>query len=232
MLIRPWGQNNIDDIFPKLRILDAFAHIDFISGTTEEQMPDFKNIKSLYHFTPIFNIPNILKYGLLSRDQFENIGNMMFYNLFGLYTDKDRNDGRKEYISCSINKPFYKMLKKKRWSYKKYGGIAIIKLNKHIINSSNWTLFCDGLASQKANANKTDDELSNPEKIIDENGQYKIESEILIRDNIPLDFFESVNFSSRDWVSYCWACYFRNNYDLWSVDFQINDKMFSQKYEE
>ena len=114
---------DLNDYYHNPRILDEYSHIDFVSGTTEKQMPDFKNIKYLYHFTPIVNIPSILKFGLLSRDQFENTDVALYNNLCGLYTDKNRYDGRKEYISCSINKPFYEMLKMKRWSHKKYGGI-------------------------------------------------------------------------------------------------------------
>jgi hypothetical protein len=233
MIIRPWIINQYpNNYLPKLRILDEYAHMDLIDGTTEEVMPEYKNIKALYHFTPIWNIPSILEHGLLSRDQCEDTNNIIFYNIYGKYTDKDRYDGRKDCISCSINKPYFNMLSDKRRIMKKYGGITILRIQKEIINKSNYALFVNGNAAEKENAKKTYEELNDPNNILDGNNEYKSNSEILIKDHIPLDYIESFNFSIRDLSSYNWAecCKFYSG--KCNVRFYVNNKMFGKYYSE
>ena len=231
MLLRP-GFTDINGNYPKLRTLDAYAHIDFIGGTTENVLANYRNINALYHFTPIVNVRSILNHGILSRDQCENTANIICYNIFGLCTDTNRYDGRKEYISCSINKPYYNMLSIKRKYIKKIGGIAILKINKSIINKANRTLFSDGNAAKRINSVKSNEELSTPDNILDDNDLFKLDAEILIRDHIPLEYIESFNFSSCDYSSYFCACYWKFLSGRWLLNFQINDKLFGKNYNE
>ena len=65
-----------------------------------------RNIESLFHFTPVDNLENILKYGLLSINNLNRLGIDYYYN------DENRYDDRLDAISTSIEFPNYKMFYK------------------------------------------------------------------------------------------------------------------------
>ncbi len=67
-----------------------------------------RNIESLFHFTPVDNLENILKYGLLSINNLNRLGIDYYYN------DENRYDDRLDAISTSIEFPNYKMFYKCR----------------------------------------------------------------------------------------------------------------------
>lgn len=62
-----------------------------------------REIKALVHFTNADNIPSIIQYGILSRNELDNQGILYQYN------DIMRLDGRLDAISLSVTFPNYKM---------------------------------------------------------------------------------------------------------------------------
>jgi hypothetical protein len=235
MLIRPRFIDP-DDFIPKLRFLDPLDKIDLTgevnSEIVSENTFDYKNIKSLYHFTPIKNIPNILRFGLLSRDQCEKWENMVFYNLCSIFTDPNRYDRRKDYISCSINKPFWGMLQRKRMRKKDFGGIAILKIKKEILFDAKMILYCSGYSSLEINANKSDDELQCYENILDQDDHFLIDSEILVKDHIPLYYVDSVYFNTKDWNWFLWALDVKCRMLNFNINFTTNNNLFKKGYME
>ena len=67
-----------------------------------------RGIKSLVHFTSVNNIPSIIQYGILSRNELDNQGISYQYN------DIMRLDGRLDAISLSVTFPNYKMFYRSR----------------------------------------------------------------------------------------------------------------------
>ena len=67
-----------------------------------------RGIKSLVHFTSANNIPSIIQYGILSRNELDNQGISYQYN------DIMRLDGHLDAISLSVTFPNYKMFYRSR----------------------------------------------------------------------------------------------------------------------
>ena len=71
-----------------------------------------KGITGIVHFTPLDNVPFILKYGLMPRDYLElEVVNLALGSKF---TDNFRRDGQPEYNCLSFTSPNYRMLYSKR----------------------------------------------------------------------------------------------------------------------
>lgn len=71
-----------------------------------------KGITGIVHFTPLDNVPFILKYGLMPRDYLQlEVVNLALGSKF---TDKFRLDGRTEYSCLSFTSPNYRMLYSKK----------------------------------------------------------------------------------------------------------------------
>lgn len=71
-----------------------------------------KGIAGIVHFTPLDNVPFILKYGLMPRDYLQlEVVNLALGSKF---TDNFRLDGRAEYNCLSFTSPNYKMFYSKR----------------------------------------------------------------------------------------------------------------------
>lgn len=217
-----------------LKELNIYKNFDFLNFTYNTPFPEFKNIDSLYHFTPCINLFQIGENGLYSRDQFEN--KLAFYNnMFGFCTDKNRYDYRKNFISLSINKPYFDLLKIKRRSTKKMGGICILKISKEILNAANDVLFCPKNAATKSVLNTTDENLRNINNIYKNNDEINQSSEILIADHIPITFIEAVYFSPLDRRSYNITQFHRflnqsKYHKLWqSIPFLIDHNKFCKQ---
>lgn len=75
-----------------------------------------RDIRHIYHFSPIENTGNILKYGLFSREICELL------SIPNIITDPNRYDGELGKISASISFPNYKM----RYSLEQQRGFSLI----------------------------------------------------------------------------------------------------------
>lgn len=77
----------------------------------EQQRQDIRafvishGISTVYHFTPLVNLPSIAKHGILSRDDAARLNDPAI-----LFPDDQRLDGATSYICCSIEWPNYKMM--------------------------------------------------------------------------------------------------------------------------
>ncbi len=110
-----------------------------------EEFTTSRSICTVYHFTPIQNLPSICQQGILSRDQAELLRDP---NL--VFPDTWRTDGAKWGICCSIEWPNYKMMYMKQ-RYKSLE-FAVMTLNASVL----WDFDCVFLAGNAARADLRD----------------------------------------------------------------------------
>ena len=72
-----------------------------------------RGVQYFYHFTPFVNLPNILKFGIISRDSVNQKIEDGEHGSF-MFTDVERLEGRTDCICLSVSFPNYKMFYKKR----------------------------------------------------------------------------------------------------------------------
>lgn len=72
-----------------------------------------RGVQCFYHFTPFVNLPNILKFGIISRDSVSQKIEDGERGKF-MITDTERLEGRTDCICMSVSFPNYKMFFKKR----------------------------------------------------------------------------------------------------------------------
>lgn len=101
-----------------------------------------RKVKYVLHFTNIENLSNILKNGLIPREELENTDTNFEYN------DNYRYDGYENSISCSIEQPNYKMFYKLRMNNKD-SKWAVIILKKSILWKKDCSFFETNAASRK-----------------------------------------------------------------------------------
>ncbi|WP_455542085.1 DarT ssDNA thymidine ADP-ribosyltransferase family protein [Intestinibacter sp.] len=99
-----------------------------------------RNITNLYHFTPIDNLNNILKYGLLSIDKLEE------YDVDYYYNDEKRYDNRLDAICTSISFPNYKMFFKCRQGSEDEQW-CVIELDSKVLLDKNCIFYIENAAS-------------------------------------------------------------------------------------
>ncbi len=106
-----------------------------------EEFARSRSISTVYHFTPVQNLPGICRHGILSRDQVAALGDSNF-----VPTDVWRTDGATWAICCSIEWTNYKMLYKKGLYYDLT--FAVIALDAAVL----WELDCIFLPGNAARA--------------------------------------------------------------------------------
>ena len=91
-----------------------------------------KQIEHIYHFSPLENLENILKYGILS------ISEVKKRNIFSIITDHRRLDKREDFICTSLSFPNSKLLRLKEYSH---GDFLIFSISPEVLYE-NVAIFC------------------------------------------------------------------------------------------
>lgn len=174
----------VDDIEYKFTILEL------VNDNVEKIIQD-RNLTKIYHFTPIENIPNILKYGLLSRLQLSN------NNINHIINDEQRFDNHSDCISCSLEHPNFKLLYKNKMNLnRKY---CLIEIDISILK--NQYSVCSKTNAAK-NAGRDIMPIFYLEKLFEEPRPKSLpqyyttdeQAELLIKGPIPLNYIKSIIF--------------------------------------
>lgn len=103
---------------------------------------NYHNINHVIHFTNVMNLKSILANGLITRHELNNNSIEFHHN------DNYRFDGFTNSVSCSIERPNYKMLYKLRMNNRDSEWVIII-LNKSVLWEKNCAFFETNAASAK-----------------------------------------------------------------------------------
>ena len=158
-----------------------------------------RGIKYLVHFTKIENLPNIAKYGLMTRKNLDE--KSLNYD----YNDVQRIDGLTNSISLTFTFPNYRMF----WRYRQSSNYAVILLDAykilseltcafHSTNAANNSERCRNIAERiTLNAfNKMFYEPSEgrARRGLDNNEPTDPQAEVLCFQDIPLKYFSQIVF--------------------------------------
>lgn len=154
-----------------------------------------RNIQYIYHFSPIENTDNILKYGLVSREEARRQGIPL------IITDPYRYDGELNRISASLSFPNYKM----RWSLHQNNiNVLIYEIDTRILLTKLDTQFYYTNAANSVFAGADKDYLTTNDAFLDMfytndrvNGldiSYPTDpqAEILVNNNIEKNYIREV----------------------------------------
>lgn len=83
-----------------------------------------KQIEHIYHFSPLENLENILKYGILSKSEVKK------KNIYSVVTDHSRFDKREDFISTSLSFPNSKLLRFKEYLH---GDFLIFSISPEVL---------------------------------------------------------------------------------------------------
>jgi hypothetical protein len=127
----------IDNIRPRIPLVEE---IDGMKNFIKDN-----NIDKLVHFTPIKNIPNIMRYGLIPRKHLDQ--DLVRLALDPVFTDNYRQENIREANCLSITSPNYKMFYSKRNISK--CSWAVLSIDPLILLQIHFT-FTDKNAATKA----------------------------------------------------------------------------------
>lgn len=162
-----------------------------------------RNIKSLYHFTNLDNLKNILKYGLLSREKLEE--NKYQYDC----NDELRLENQLKSICVSISFPNYKMFYKYRIE-RPHVTWCVLELNPEILYKKQ-CLFCITNAASRCETVRKNEDRKGVDGLIqlfyDDEHREKVglkreyptnpQAEVLILDNIEPSYIKNIHFDVR-----------------------------------
>lgn len=165
-----------------------------------------RGIESLFHFTHIYNLPQIMKNGLLTKK------NIIESDVTFKETDPDRHDGVIDSISLSLSKPNSWMFNRKqeKFDYE----LIILELPSNILENYPFIAFPSNAARndlKKMRSNSPSDfagvtgidnlflnrSLRVTQQIPD-NEPTDIQSEILIQSNLPSELISRIHIDNRE----------------------------------
>lgn len=195
-----------------------------------------RRVKTLVHFTPIENVKSIMENGICSLDVQEELG------IYSLRTDRDRFDGLRNYNSCSISFPNYKMMAYKKRNSKfrfavltldiellkdlEYGDVVVSESNAARANSlsnSIQDLFKECAKNLRTGQKSTRKELG----IVYDYYTTDPQAEVLIRNTIPPEHIKSI-FIRNDDIKYAKE----KGIDYKNVIWGGNSRFFSSRHDD
>lgn len=155
-----------------------------------------RDINCVVHFTPVENLDNILKYGLLSRKELEA------RSLRARIVDPLRLDDRPDRISLSISFPNDRMFFKKRNELRDVAEWVVLAFGPALLSELD-CLFSPGNAARKDIGRRTDDELRSPDAFaamfagerhprLPPSYTTDPQAEVLVRDRVPREYLSAV----------------------------------------
>jgi len=154
-----------------------------------------RRIMRLVHFTQSGNLPDISKHGLYSRRLLESKG------IRFIPSDKERFDGRLDWVSISVSFPNYRMFYSKRQNLE--GKWAVLWIRPEVLWELDCGFYYTNAAKLRSSRYQTEDWCSCVafEKMfgftmhrgdIPDCYTTDPQAEVMVRDQIPLDFIQKV----------------------------------------
>lgn len=164
-----------------------------LTNTNIKNTIEKHNLTKLYHFTAIDNLPSILQYGILSKDQLRR--NKIPF----LQNDSLRLDNRTNFISCSLEYPNNRLLTKNKYNHDQ--DYCLIEIDVDILNHSFSACSTTNAAS---NSGKNIMSCSFIERLFGDPRPNKLpnnyttndQAEVLIKDYIPVSFIKAIVFEN------------------------------------
>ena len=191
-----------------------------------------KQIDTLYHFTRAENLENIFRYGLVSRDELDNMEIDSFYN------DEYRYDNCCNAVCTSIEFPNYKMFYKLRKQNEEIDW-AVLELDASILcdfecaycwtNAGNASIYNVPIENRKGTTAFL--ELFNNRDGYPQRGDLEIyyptnpQAEVLVFGTIPTDYIKRVYFKDIE---------AKNRYSNFISDYtrvRINSELFAPRHD-
>ena len=193
-----------------------------------------KNIRWLYHFTRVENLPNILRYGILPRTELNN-------GIINSHTnDEFRYDKCEDAICMSVSFPNYRMFYYLRDNNKGTKWV-VLEIDASVLNDFSCAFCCTNAGNRKSYSIPLTERMGNEafKEIFDEQPGCHTREELSISSNYPTDPQAEILVFGNIPVSYINAVFF-NDYDVLreysylrpsTISFEKNDMFFYPRHD-